>query len=51
MFRDAYNARADANTFATLGLASTTFDDDTLGDHITFDKFEKIMVDNLPSLA
>ncbi|KAJ7845781.1 hypothetical protein B0H13DRAFT_2209083 [Mycena leptocephala] len=51
MFRDAHNARADANTFATLGLASTTFDDDTLGDHITFDKFEKIMVDNLPSLA
>ncbi|KAJ7877113.1 hypothetical protein B0H14DRAFT_1690311 [Mycena olivaceomarginata] len=62
MFQNAYNARADA-TFATLDLESTTFDDDklglastdfaddTLGDHITFDKFEKILVANLPSLA
>ncbi|KAJ7883488.1 hypothetical protein B0H14DRAFT_2701921 [Mycena olivaceomarginata] len=37
MFGDAYNARKKANTLARLGLASTPFEDDTLGDHITFD--------------
>ncbi|KAJ7867629.1 hypothetical protein B0H13DRAFT_1636056, partial [Mycena leptocephala] len=53
MFRDAYNAltRTDANTLAILDSAPTTFDEDTLGHHITFDKFEKFLVDNLPSLA
>jgi hypothetical protein len=49
MIRDGYNARTDANTLAILDSAPTTFDEDTLGDHITFDKFEKILVDNLPS--
>ncbi|KAJ7797936.1 hypothetical protein B0H14DRAFT_2530667 [Mycena olivaceomarginata] len=51
MFGDAYNARKKANTLARLGLASTPFEDDTLGDHITFDKFEKILVANLPPLT
>jgi hypothetical protein len=51
MFRDAYNARAKANTLVMLGSASTTFENDTLGEHITFDNFEKILVANLPSLT
>ncbi|KAJ6598737.1 hypothetical protein B0H10DRAFT_2085083 [Mycena sp. CBHHK59/15] len=51
MFSKAYNARTEAQTLVMLGSASTTFEDDTLGDHITFDKFEKILVNNLPSLA
>ncbi|KAJ7094554.1 hypothetical protein B0H15DRAFT_128242 [Mycena belliarum] len=50
MFLDAYSARTQAKTLVMIGSASTTFDDDTLGDHITFDKFEKILVD-IPSLA
>jgi hypothetical protein len=51
MFSDAYDARKTADTLAMLGSASTTFENDTLGDHITFDNFEKILVANLPSLT
>ncbi|KAJ7863973.1 hypothetical protein B0H14DRAFT_3862677 [Mycena olivaceomarginata] len=46
---EAYNARTKAQTLALLDSASTTSENDTLGDHITFDKFEKILVANLPS--
>ncbi|KAF8162315.1 hypothetical protein K438DRAFT_1618415, partial [Mycena galopus ATCC 62051] len=49
MFRDGYNARTDANTLAILDSVPTTFHEDTLEDHITFDKFDKILVSNLPS--
>jgi hypothetical protein len=51
MFREAYNARTKAQTLALLDSAPTTFEEKTLGDHITFDKFEKILVANLPSLT
>ncbi|KAJ6529869.1 hypothetical protein DFH09DRAFT_153470 [Mycena vulgaris] len=50
LFSDAYQARRKANTQAMLNLASTTFQEDTLGGHITFNKFQKVMEDNLPSL-
>jgi hypothetical protein len=50
MFSEGFNARRKADMHTMLGL-DDTFDDITLGDHITFDKFEKILVANLPSQA
>ncbi|KAJ6521736.1 hypothetical protein B0H19DRAFT_1203531 [Mycena capillaripes] len=49
MFSDAYNARKKADTLKLLGLSSAKVEDNTLREHINFDKFEKILVDNLPS--
>ncbi|KAJ7229860.1 hypothetical protein GGX14DRAFT_581489 [Mycena pura] len=51
MFRDAYNARTDAQTLAFLDSSPTDFKDDTVDRLITFDKFEKIFVTHLPSSA
>ncbi|KAJ7445440.1 hypothetical protein FB451DRAFT_1148766 [Mycena latifolia] len=45
IFHTGYNARADAKEDVL------PFDDITLGDNIDFDKFEAILVTNLPSLA
>ncbi|KAJ7926462.1 hypothetical protein B0H13DRAFT_2563278, partial [Mycena leptocephala] len=42
MFSEGFTARRKARTRANLGL-DDTFDDITLGDHITFDKFEMIL--------
>ncbi|KAJ7196005.1 hypothetical protein C8J57DRAFT_1107045, partial [Mycena rebaudengoi] len=47
MFREGYHARTTANALEDLGLNSTTVDNDTLGGHVTFDKFEEILKANL----
>ncbi|KAJ7231053.1 hypothetical protein B0H12DRAFT_1192785 [Mycena haematopus] len=51
MFTDGYNARNKAGFYAKLGSVSSAFDDKTLGGHITFDKFEQILLANLPPLT
>jgi hypothetical protein len=48
IFIEGYNARRKADMYASLGV-DDTFDNITLGNHITFDKFEMILVANLPS--
>ncbi|KAJ7221239.1 hypothetical protein GGX14DRAFT_540485 [Mycena pura] len=50
MFRDAYNARANAQTLALLDPSPTSPMKDPLDGLITFDEFEKILVANLPTL-
>ncbi|KAJ6510981.1 hypothetical protein C8R45DRAFT_400137 [Mycena sanguinolenta] len=44
LFRDGFHARIDA-TFDGL---DPTFDNDTLGGHVTFDTFERILDEHLP---
>ncbi|KAJ7231051.1 hypothetical protein B0H12DRAFT_1146970 [Mycena haematopus] len=52
MFADAYSAAYSARRKRVrLGSVPITFDNDTLGGHITFDKFEEILEANLPSLT
>jgi hypothetical protein len=42
-----YYARTTANALEDLGFNSTTIDNDTLGGHVTFDKFEEILNESL----
>ncbi|KAF7340699.1 Protein kinase [Mycena sanguinolenta] len=50
LFRDGYLAQADVRTLECAGVKST-FDPETLGGRVTFDTFQKILDEHLPSFT